>query len=57
MPAVVKGETKEEFIARAIRHMMKHEGMRQDHAVAKAHGMWRQYMMRRAKHRAKAREK
>jgi hypothetical protein len=44
MPKVRKGETRKNYISRAISHMVKKEGLSQKHAVAKAHGMWRQHL-------------
>ena len=49
MPRPLKGESRESYIARAIRYMIKHEGLSRDHAVAKAHGMWRQYRKKQRK--------
>jgi hypothetical protein len=43
MPRPLKGETKSSFISRAIRYLIRKEGLSKDHAVAKAHGIWRQH--------------
>lgn len=43
MPHPLKGETKQSFISRAIRYMIKREGLSRDHAIAKAYGMWKQH--------------
>ena len=44
MPAVHKGEKKSEYISRAIRYMIKHEGLTSDQAKGKAYGMWEQHV-------------
>jgi len=43
MPKPRKGESKSKYISRAVRYMVTVEGLEQKHAVAKAHGMWRQH--------------
>lgn len=40
MPKVKKGESKEEYLQRAIPQMIKKEGVSQHHAVGKAIGMY-----------------
>jgi hypothetical protein len=42
MPRPLKGEKKSSFIARAIRYLIRKEGLAREHAVAKAHGIWEQ---------------
>ena len=41
MPRPKKGESKKEYITRAVRYMVKVEGMSQKAAVGKAYGMWK----------------
>ena len=48
MPEPRKGEKKSSYISRAISYMVRVEGMKRDHAVAKAYGMWRQHLKRRS---------
>ena len=43
MPKPRKGETYREYINRAVQYMIKHEGLKPDHARAKAEGMWKQH--------------
>jgi len=43
MPHPKKGESKSAYISRAVSYMMRVEGLSQKHAVAKAHGMWKQH--------------
>jgi hypothetical protein len=43
MPNPRAGESKEEYISRAIKYMVEKEGLAQKHAVAKAYGMWEQH--------------
>ena len=47
MPRPLKGETKRQYIQRAVRYMMRVEGLGQKQAVAKAHGMWKSNRKRR----------
>ena len=42
MPWPKKKEKKDTYISRAIKYMVEKEGLTQDHAVAKAFGMWEQ---------------
>jgi len=49
MPKIRKNETKSEYIPRAIRYLMKKEGLSQKYAVGKAHGIWRQHLKERRK--------
>lgn len=44
MPRPLKGESKKSFISRAIRYLIRKEGLARDHAVAKAHGIWKQHV-------------
>jgi len=43
MPQPRKGESKQAYISRAVRYMVKVEGMKQDAALGKAYGMWDQH--------------
>ena len=43
MPNPKKGEKKAAYISRAIRYMIREEGLEKKHAIAKAMGMWRQH--------------
>lgn len=43
MPRPRRGEGYREYITRAVRYMIKAEGLKPDHARAKAEGMWREY--------------
>ena len=49
MPRPHKGESKSAYISRAVRYMMKVEGLSQDHALGKAYGMWRQHKKKKGK--------
>ena len=40
MPRPLKGEKKSVYISRAIRYMIREEGLEKKHAIAKAIGMW-----------------
>ena len=42
MPWPHKGESKNAYISRAVKYMMRVEGLEQKHAVAKAYGMWKE---------------
>lgn len=42
MPRPKKGEKKNVYISRAIRYMIREEGLEKKHAIAKAIGMWKQ---------------
>ena len=49
MPHPKKGESKSAYISRAVRYMIKVEGLSQDHALGKAYGMWKEYHGKRGK--------
>jgi hypothetical protein len=57
LPAVRKGEEKNEYISRAISYLMKNERLSQDHAIAKAYGMWRQHLKNKGKRNKQRRKK
>ncbi len=42
MPRPYKGETQEDFIARAIAEF-RHEGYPEEEAIGRAYGFWRSY--------------
>ena len=42
MPHPRRGEGRAAYISRAVRYMIKVEGLSQKHALGKAYGMWRQ---------------
>lgn len=42
MPKPLKGESREDFIARAIVEF-RHEGYPKEEAIGRAYGFWRQY--------------
>lgn len=49
MPKVRPNESKEEYIYRAVRYMIKKEGLSPEHARAKAEGMWKQHLKKAGK--------
>ena len=46
MPEHREGETKREWMARCIPYVIKEEGLKPKHAVAKCSGMWEQHKKR-----------
>ena len=49
VPRPHRGESKSEYISRAVRYMVKVEHLTQDHALGKAYGMWRQHKKKKGK--------
>ena len=44
MPKPYPGESRKEYISRAIDYMVKHEGLDHRQAAGKAYGMWEKYI-------------
>jgi hypothetical protein len=49
MPEPHYKESKSEYISRAIKYMIKNEGLAPKHAEAKAYGMWEQHLKHKKK--------
>ena len=43
MPSVREGESRESYVRRCIPYVIKKEGLKQEHAVAKCYGMYEQH--------------
>ena len=50
MPKPIKGETRKQFVNRAIKYIKReNSGIAIEHAVAKAHGIWEQWIKKKGK--------